>query len=265
MKISSRVEALFSQAVALEQSGRFKNSIHCRGKDLFIVNFDKTVILRFDVPQPFGTTVNMFASDYDSPNFSEENGKIVFVQRDAGFVRTKTNRIPDLSFEEIEGVWKRLGSFDRSDSFTLERSVLSLLDNDLSHVEIYGDGKLVIQQRDIYSGALIRIVRDTKGLGLSGSSDRITKGFGPLGIRTVDFNGIFSFNSRITFYPEGSFLFFSGSDNSMEGFVGTCLYDELGTVSYLREEDHGRKESEERFSKQEIDRPAEKIKRRKAC
>ena len=267
MKISSRVEALFSQAVALDQAGRFKNSIHCKGTDLFIVNFDKTVMLRFDVPKPFDTTVNMFASDYDSPNFTEDDGRIFFVQREAGFVRTKSNRIPDLTFEEVREVWDRRRASDNSkaDFFVLDRAILSLLDNDLSHIEIFSNGVLVIQQRDIYSGALIRVVRDTKGLGLAGLSDRITKNFGPLGIRTADFNGIFAFNSRITFYPHGSFLYFSGSENSMEGFVGTCLYDELGTIAYVREDEDGRKESEKRFGQQEVDRPAKEIKRRKIC
>ena len=83
-KITGNTEAIFSHAVALNQSGRLKNIIGIIKREIFILNSDHTVLLKFQLKKsesPFSQPLVFRANDYDSSTFYEKEGRIVFVQK----------------------------------------------------------------------------------------------------------------------------------------------------------------------------------------
>ena len=71
------LETIFAHAVALDQKGQLKNSIICKDSNVWIVNYDRTVILKFELPDlalPFKEEISFNANDYDSPNFKMVDG-----------------------------------------------------------------------------------------------------------------------------------------------------------------------------------------------
>ena len=75
MKITGQIEQIFAHAVALDQNGGLRNSIYAEGKEIFIMNYDHTVLLRFKLREsenPFSGPISFKANDYDSPEFYEE-------------------------------------------------------------------------------------------------------------------------------------------------------------------------------------------------
>jgi hypothetical protein len=279
IEISKEVEAIFSYAVALEQSGRMKNTIFCGGEEIFIYNYDKTVLMRFALPSlslRFENEFSFKAEDYDGNKFFVEGDKIVFVRREAGFERKKIcgTSIKELAFQEVKSLYEKY-SVDLSlcSRVFLDKDILGLLEEGLSHIEFFvSSGKLNIVQRDIYSGNIIHIVKyDVGGLGLHRrvEKDVLVEDFGPLGIRTDDFIALFNFHRRLCFYfpPSGSggFCFVSGEGTTMTSIIAWCLYDDLGTINIPQEVvSNGREIEENRNSKQEIDR-ANSIRRRARC
>jgi len=271
-KVSPRVEKVFARAVALEQTGRMRNTIFCVKNRVYILNFDHTVLIRFLLPRtekPFSSPVAFRANDYDSNLFYEKDGKIVFETHSGGYVRTKTCMVPDRTPEDVENIWKELSAEERSGEegtwFPIPKNLVNLLEEGLSHIEFVGEkGKPVkIIQRDIYAGAKIEIQEDGKAL----LGNRLPFNFGPVAIRTQDLLALISFNDVVSIRfvsKEGGadFLRFKNQTPqlSVEGFLGCCLYDEMYEVKTLKEDDHGREKPKNRRSEQKID---SKIKRRK--
>jgi len=252
MKISSRVEAIFSQAVALDQGGRFKNSIHVIRNSVFILNFDHTVLLRFRLGKgenPFSQSISFYANDYDGRKFYEEEGRVVFEKEEGGYLRKKSCGRAGFSSEEVFSVFrKRRSDFEKEKEkavVSFSPSILGLLDLSLSHLEFSGKkgGSIRMIQRDIYTGSVIEVApSEEKGLMGSSLEKKLDFDVGPLGLRTVDFQALFSFQKTLefNFSPDCVFvksLGLSGIDFS--GFVSCCMYDELIQIKEVGED--GRK------------------------
>jgi hypothetical protein len=197
-------EHIFSHAVALQQSGRLRNNIFVYKRDVYILNMDHTVILNFTIPSKepgFDNAVAFSANDYDSEKFHEEEGKIIFAQKNSktGVVRTKSCAGVEVSFEEIEKLFSEHYRKMRDPGlsrFSFERDSLPFLEENLSHLEIKAEGgKWSIVQRDIYTGVVIELKKPAGDL-----RDDLDRDFGPIGIRTNDFLALFNFNDFVTFY-----------------------------------------------------------------
>lgn len=235
------MRAIFSYAVALDQNGRLRNTIYALGKHIYILNSDNTVLLHFSTHQdlPIDGEVRFKAADYEGDSFQIEDGKMVFTTKCGGVERKKSCGLPDLTFKDVEALFLK-HQYDEDEMvahLVFGKDIVSLLDENLSHVEISGskkEGWLVVQ-RDIYSGAKVEI-RQIKahGMGVHDASD-VAKAFGPIGLRTNDFIALFTFNNAV------SFIFTSGETRvarvsavtaayEMYGIVAQCVYDEMGKI-----------------------------------
>jgi hypothetical protein len=256
------MERIFSYAVALEQLGRQKNTIHCWENVVYILNSDKTVALRFESSDNlFKNPVGFYANDYDSPNFTVEGSSIVFLQKGEEFLRKKKCRIPNQTFQEVEDLfYKFYNGKDTPWKISFHKESLDLLNPDLSHVEFMAkNGAINILQRDIYAGTIIKLERKLipEGLGIVEAEDNLPESISPIGMRTGDFYSLFNFNDRVDiFFPEGGkFFLIEGAHNKMTGIVSGCLYDDIGTIEDLQEEKkNGREITEKRASVEEADR-----------
>lgn len=241
-------EKIFAHAVALDQSGRLRNTIYALGKQVYIKNSDNTVLLDFtSSDSDFHNPVSFRANDYEGEYFYEEDGKIIFeTLSDGGLLKKKACAVPEDNFEDIDNLChkmtrKYLKAVQTCkkrkkpiNSFSLGREILSLLDRSLSHIEIsIVKGKVVLAQRNIYSGSVSYIEKAKKGFGISG--DNLSGDFGPIGVRTPDFEALFTFQDSVSFTlpPDLEFIKITGTKFKMNGFIGTCLYDEMGTINYV--------------------------------
>lgn len=239
MKIDRRVESIFSQAVALEQSGKEKSIIFCKEKNIYIKNMDNTLLLKFQLGKNlFPTDFSFKADDYDSSNLRvEEDGGIVFINQAEGYVREKKCKVESESFSNINKVFMRLKKkFDSLDSLNevvLKDKLLVLLDKRLSHIEFFYKKKnFRMVQKDIYSGTTLTIRKEQSDLLDDGDKMKIS--FDPIGLRTNDFMSLFMFSSSFSFYfGKTDFVFFKSPEISMCGFLSCCLYDELGEIKYI--------------------------------
>jgi hypothetical protein len=254
-------ERLFSYAVALDQSGRQKNSIFAWGNVVYVVNSDKTILLRFESSQDISKEpIGFFANDYDSPNFVVEGKEIIFIQKDGVNVRNKRCKIPNQGFGEVEELFFKFYSPEKFPfHFSFHKSSLNLIDPDLSHIELTLQNKeLSIVQRDIYSGTIISIQKKPKsdGLGIQ-EEDSLPGSLVPLGMRTNDFLALFSFNDMMKIHFSDQLLGYfvvEGIHNNMLGVVAGCLYDDLGTIHEMEVPKDGGKEPESGVSQQAVNR-----------
>jgi hypothetical protein len=237
IKVNNRIESIFSHAAVLQQQGRFRNTIHCIGREIVILNQDMTTILKFALRKidnvKFKVPVSFNANDYDSKSFEIRKGRIVFHTSNGSYDREKSCKTPGQTPEDIH---KMFSSFSKSKSINqvaITNDVLELLDDSLSHIEFLSiNKKLVIIQRNIYDGTLIKITNKSGGFGI-GNSESISEDFSPIGMRTNDFISLFSFINTIQLgFGNPKFIWVTSLDKSwpMEGVVGACKYDELGTI-----------------------------------
>jgi hypothetical protein len=262
-KIGNRVEELFAVAAGLSQTGRMKSTIYCVGNRILILNSDDSMIIEFllrEGESPFKTPVCFKADDYDGREFREEDGFIHFVSREGGWVKDVASKVPGKTPEQVGALFdgyatRAADALDKQDiHFALDAGLNSLLNPDLSHVEFLTDKdkKLIILQRNIYSGSIIRVERDaSRGFGVSGSGiqDSIPVPFNPFGLRTPDYLALFAFVSNVMFSvcdpDNGSLVWIQSMDPRIEmsGVIGGCKYDSLGVVRQaLEEESDGRQE-----------------------
>jgi hypothetical protein len=236
MKITGQIEQIFAHAVALDQNGNLKNSIYVTGKEIYIMNFDYTVMMRFklrDTESPFSSPISFKANDYDSNEFQEEDGKIVFITSIAGYERKKICGTAEVTPEEAKLIFKPfIKDRKEKETLVLNKSLLSLLHEGLSHIEFSGKAgeSLNMIQRNIYSGGVINISEKSDGL----FSNTLKNDFGPIGIRTKDFIALFSFQDTLKFiFPNETkedFMLVKSVDKKkrdMTAVVSCCLYDEL--------------------------------------
>lgn len=230
MKISSKTETKFAQAVALAQNGKMKSTVHISGKDMYILNMDSTILLHFTIPEKFDEAVSFFANDYESPEIELEDGKIVFHSTSGGYKRKKACAVPDMIFSDVKAL---VDKYEENVDFPLSinKDILGALDDNLSHVELHNEKGFKIIQKDIYSGARIEV---TKKGGASFLQNKVPKGFEPLGLRTMDFKSLFTFVNDLTFYLQPgkkNWMYFQDTSGTLRGYLATCLYDELGYIA----------------------------------
>jgi len=257
LRIVRRLERVFSHAMALDQSGRFRNVVYIVGKYVYLMNTDHTVLLRFEIPggeEPFVDPIGFRASDYDSPHFYEEDGRIVFEQKEGTLKRTKTCSVSEgESPEEAARLFRRLWATKDGDSLGLVYSeeVLGLLSDSLSHIEWTSDGAggPRLTQRDLYTGNIIRIDTEAEQGFVGSGNSQLPEDWGPIGMRTPDFFALFSFQKSVQFIfsgdPSRGYCKFTGQHMGMQGVISFCLYDEMIQVSTVDQEENedGRKES----------------------
>jgi hypothetical protein len=237
IRIEGTTEMMFAQAVALSQAGRLRSTIHCGGETVYVLNMDNTILLNFKSTQAFPETFSFFANDYESPKIRVDKGQIVFVTNSNGIKRTKTCALPKTNFKEVEGIWKGFKP-NKKHGIRLVKPMCSLLDDSLSHIELSKekDGAVKLIQRDIYSGTRIEVQSNSGASGLFDENDDIPA-FEPIGIRTVDFNALFSFTDNLQFYIQEKkpWIYFDTNNGVMTGILSTCIYDELGTIEKIKE------------------------------
>lgn len=247
-KADSRIETIFSHAVALHQSGRMRNTIHVIGKEIYLLNTDRSLILRFSLPKSsygFKNPISFKASDYDSNQFYEKEGNIVFKSQEGEYIKEKScstsgdpNKIKELFSKFTIPSENRI-------KIQLNRDLLRVIEDNLSHIEIMiENGEFKLIQRNIYDGTII-IIRKEKELGLGiASDDSFPYDFGPIGIRTTDFLALFSFNDTLSFFFSKDIQEFCkvfGRNYKMNAIMSYCLYDEMGNILTIKEKQNGRK------------------------
>lgn len=236
-KASASIEAIFSQAVALDQSGRLKNTIYAIKKRIFIKNSDNTVLLSFISPDgSFQNPISFKANDYEGTRFYEKEGKIVFETQENGYTKEKSCVSPGKTPQEMKELFESFDVLERN-KISFHSGVISFLNDSLSHTEIsIQNGEWVLTQRDIYSGSISQIKKQKSGLNIN--TDTVKGSWGPLGIRTSDFIALFAFQDHLDFYlnSDSEYIYVSGTRWNMKGIIATCLYDEMGTIKYQKKE-----------------------------
>lgn len=231
VKVTDRTENLFAVAAALQQNGRLRSTIYGIDRELYILNQDYTVVIRFTPDQPFAQSFSFEANDYDSNVFKVSDGRIHFVTREGDWIRTKSCRSPRHRPEEVRDIFRRALRPPKNQVLVPDE-VLKLLDDSLSHVEFdHQDGSLRIRQRDIYSGSVIEV---KKRGGRVARQMRIesVEPFGPVGLRTNDFIALYSWTTglKMFFCGQGVVVFkaVNVEAGNMIGVISQCVYDELG-------------------------------------
>ncbi len=248
MKVTRQIEQIFAHAVALDQNGGLKNSIYVNGKEVYIMNYDHTVLLRFrlrDSENPFTTSLSFKANDYDSNEFYEKDGKIVFLSGNGSYTKEKVCGSAENTPQEVKALLKKyLTNKEEGAELIINNSIISLLDDSLSHIEFSGKTgeSLKMIQRNIYSGGIIEISKKVDGL----FSNELLDDFGPVGIKTKDFTSLFAFQDTLKFqFPntkKEDFIMFRSIDRKkrdMFGIVACCIYDELIEVKEARRDNNG--------------------------
>lgn len=237
-RVTSRIEDLFAHAAALDQAGRLRNTIYCFRNRVYILNQDFTVLLRFGLrsEEAFQEPLSFRANDYDSREFVEQDGRIVFVRREEKWTASKACSTPERSPADVEALYRR---YDRQEvNITIiGKDILPLLNEDLSHLEFSAaGGKLRVVQRNIYDGTVLTIVpKEPKG-GLGIVQSRLAD-FGPIGIRTGDFIALYSFADHLKWRFTPDVAWFDSTDPKLQmtGLISQCIYDELGRIENGRQ------------------------------
>src|SRR3990167_4798120 len=226
--MEKEIENIFSYAVALDQAGKQKNTILCRNREIFMINFDKTILLHFDLPKScfaFNEDIIFDANDYDSSNFYIEDHSIIFKTVQDGYIRKKkcgTNKTVNLN--DISELYRSYTEKEITSNFVLRREINNLLQDDLSHIEIHYDKGLKVIQRDIFSGTIIEITKDKSGLNLAANTDNLSP-FNPIGLRTIDLEALFNYDREISFsfVEDLNYFVIKGKTTGMQGILAWCL------------------------------------------
>ena len=238
MKITGYIEQIFAVAVALDQSGGLRNSIYAINNEVFIINYDHTVLLRFRLRKtesPFKNPISFNANDYDSNEFYEEGGKIIFICTEGNMQRKKSCKISNNTPTEIKDVFlKFIKRQEECAMINISKSILSLLDVNLSHIEFSGikGSPIKLIQRNIYSGSVIEIQEKTESTLFQSA---LPFNIEPIALKTNDFVALFSFQDNLKFYfnkseKEANWILVKSVDaykRDMTGIVACCIYDEI--------------------------------------
>ena len=211
-----KLESVIAAAVRFGRGAGGDAVVAWKGQEVYCLSYDRTVCLHVKRITPKRNDEVVFhACDFEGPNCRFEGASVIFENNGA---RVRTPR-PPFTFEAFETLFKRLAEGTGA-SVLLSRDLLSLLDDDLPHVEFRWDGeKTILIQRDIYTGKTLEI--DVL------PQEVATKE--PLAMRTDDFWSLFALASPLLFTDCGTH--FKVSDlHSFEAVVGGCVYDALGTL-----------------------------------
>src|SRR5690606_16861466 len=149
VSVNKRIEGIFAQAVAMDNRG-IKNMIHCIGDNIYVVNFDYSMILRFSLRQSearFEVPISFNANEYDSPQFTFEitpdGSEIVFRTVEKEFTRRKICYTKSVSptAEDIDRLYQELKKKAEQSQylFYLSSDFVQLLVDDFSLVVITVD------------------------------------------------------------------------------------------------------------------------------
>lgn len=233
IQITKRTELMMAQAVALAQNGRMKSHVHGNGDELYVANMDNTIIISFKPDMVFPAALDFFANDYESPNIEVEGGQVSFITVHGAYKQKKTCGCPKTTFIDVKNIYARFKDFDKSCPIVLNKDLLSLLSDDLSHVEVHSkNGSLMLMQKNIYTGGRIEIISANESKGLI-KLNALPADFKPMGLRTMDLQALFSFTNTITLYPQPgkNWMAFQDAEGVMVGVIATCVYDELGYIT----------------------------------
>ena len=251
-----QLDEIFKFAGGMEKAVRMRNIVFCRGNYVFILNFDRTFILRFDLGKKvFDPQIGFYSDDYDSKKIYEEDGKIVFFQ--SGGVRYNRRKVckapTDVRFEELENIFNRFIEIREKKGKKWQKIIfpkkdLKLLSEKLSHIEfLRNDGELIIRQKDLSSGNIVELVEKPEVRFVFGSKTKV-KDFLPVAMRTSDFAYLFGLNNFVTVEvgasDENFFIVRGDSTRRMVGVVASCVYDELGKVKYASESSISKKKED---------------------
>ena len=265
MSVNKRIEGIFAQAVAMDNRG-IKNMIHCIGDNIYVVNFDYSMILRFSLRQSearFEVPISFNANEYDSPQFTFEitpdGSKIVFRTMEKEFTRRKICYTKSVSpnAEDIDKLYQELKKKAEQSQylFYLSADCVPLLEEDLSHVEIsVENSSLILRQRNIYTGTIVEVESNEKGFF---TVNRLPKEMPPIALKTKDFISLFNIQKSLAFIPTEDFLAVKDPQkDDFDGVLALCKYDMIIDLYNKKGgEEDGRKEQETRTSQQEADRP----------
>lgn len=266
VNVNKRIEGIFTQAVAMDNRG-VKNMIHCIGDNIYIVNFDYSMILRFSLRQSearFEVPISFNANEYDSPQFTFEitpdGSKIVFRTVEKEFTRRKICHTKSVSpnAEDIDKLYQELKKKAEQSQylFYLSADCVPLLEEDLSHVEIsVENSSLILRQRNIYTGTIVEVESNEKGFF---TVNRLPKEMLPIALKTKDFASLFNIQKSLAFIPTEDFLFVKDPQkDDFDGVLALCKYDMIINLYNGKKggDEDGRKEQETGTSQQEADRP----------
>lgn len=265
VNVNKRIEGIFTQAVAMDNRG-VKNMIHCIGDNIYIVNFDYSMILRFSLRQSearFEVPISFNANEYDSPQFTFEitpdGSKIVFRTVEKEFTRRKICYTKSVSpnAEDIDKLYQELKKKAEQSQylFYLSADCVPLLEEDLSHVEIsVENSSLILRQRNIYTGTIVEVESNEKGFF---TVNRLPKEIPPIALKTKDFASLFNIQKSLAFIPTEDFLLVKDPQkDDFDGVLALCKYDMIIDLYNKKGGDEdGRKEQETGTSQQEADRP----------
>lgn len=282
VEATARIEGIFAHAVAMDNRG-LKNIIYCVDSDIYIVNFDYSMILRFSLSKTeasFETAISFNANEYDSREFEftedDAGSKIVFTSFSSAeaFQRKKicrsTNTGP--AAEDISKLHSQLKKEAKDRKYTKRMFYLSgecvpLLDENLSHTEISVENStLILRQRNVYTGTIIEISPNRK-LG-SFEMEAPLDDMPPIALKTKDFMSLFGIRKTLAFTPTEDFLMVGDPKKSdFDGILALCTYDTIidlyQNANQRRDDANGREEQKTRSSEQKADRPHKKTKRRR--
>jgi len=233
-----RAEEIFAYAAGLDQSGRMRNSILCKEREIFILNYDRTILmgcgLKNTDPEFSGEFI-FEANDYDSMLFTTEGGNVVFKKVVDGYIRKKRcGASKTLDYETISTLYYRYSRKKTTSRFVLRKAIMGLLQDDLSHVEIHNDnGELKVVQRDIFSGTVIEITEEKTGLDIFDAA--VLEPFDPIGLRTVDLDVLLNYDEQLTFsfVPGLNYFIVEGAVKGFKAILSWCLYDQLGKFNAI--------------------------------
>ena len=265
VSVNKRIEGIFAQAVAMDNRG-IKNMIHCIGDNIYVVNFDYSMILRFSLRQSeagFEVPISFNANEYDSPQFTFEitpdGSKIVFRTVEKEFTRRKICYTKSVSpnAEDIDKLYQELKKKAEKSQylFYLSADCVPLLEEDLSHVEIsVENSSLILRQRNIYTGTMVEVESNEKGFF---TVNRLPKEMPPIALKTKDFTSLFNIQKSLAFIPAEDFLFVKDPQkDDFDGVLALCRYDMIIDLYNKKGgEEDGRKEQEKGSGEQEADRP----------
>lgn len=239
-KLTKEMEWIFETAVALEKDIKMRNAVLCRGSNIWIVNFDRTLIMKFPIKGAFKNDVSFYSTDYDSSNFVEEDGTLHFVKYYGEYERKKVSSAMFTLIDiDIDNLWKELSVKKPYDvEFIMTEKMMSLFRDDLTHVEvrISDEKKVQFVQRDIFSGSIIYVKKKEKQGLLADPNEKVLKIVEPFAIRLQDLSALLNKEGNVKFHlSEKSPGRCHVQSSRFEAIVSWCVYDELGTVTYLKE------------------------------
>ena len=230
-----RMESIFAQAAALQQNGRLRNIVYGYNKYIYIMNQDRTLLLRFPLTRSnevsFKEPISFHANDYVANTFFFKDGHIHFVSENKKYRSVHKCKAPEHSPKDIHEYFiKKRKEIPLKNRIDFSEEMLPLIRNELTHLEIQAKGgKVRFLQRDIYAGSKVIITPlSQEGKGLLDLND--FEDFGPVGIRTNDFLALFSFTNSVSFFfSNENVIGIKNNDRKLEytGILSLCRYNEL--------------------------------------